>query len=850
LTLLMTTAWAQVTTLRCDGLPDPLCVAGKTPQLSWQNTLTHNGQRQCAYEIEVASDSGALGSGRANLWRSGRVESEQQQTAYRGAPLGERQRCYWRVRSWDEQDRSSGWSEIGQFTIGPLSGIGGEYIGCLQGDTLAETPMFRKVFRCSGRQPVMAYINSLGYHRLYVNGRWVDSCRQAMQPAVSQLDRHSLTVGYDITPYLHKGKNVIEIWMGQGWGRIYHTPALLKAELCELHGRTWRTLSQTGASWQSAASGYSYTGSWQPLQFGGEQYDARIKPCWQRAYVYDAGTPMGNWKMPDSAQIQEYAGSRLLEAVEAQAFMPLDDGSLMVDFGQVVTGWLVATLPPLPAGQVVTMEYLDHIGALPPHTECDRFVSGGEEGDRHFANRFHMHTFRYVRIGGLDSSGWQQLRLYARPISAVDPREGASFSCSDQRLVGIHNMVKETLSHLAFGGYMVDCPHLERMGYGGDGNSSTPTLMTLWDVRDTYRNWMRAWDDAIDSLGDLPYVAPAFRTGGGPYWSGFVVKAPWRTYLYYGDSTLIGRHYDLMRRWLQYVEQHSEDDLLQAWGDSERHSWFLGDWLAPDGVDIGGESVLHASNCFISDCLSDMVRMAQLMGRDDEARLYAARRRRINEAIHRHFYHPERHTYANGTPLDQAYALLMGIPPDSTTRWAVSQRLLDDCHGKYNDHIAAGLMGVPIFTQWCISERQAELMATILRQPDYPGYLYMMSQGATTTWESWGCGMEGKEDRSRVHNCYNGIGVWFYQALAGIRPDPDHPGFRHFFVDPQPVTGIDWLQASQPTPYGEIAVGIREGTLHLTVPVGTSATLFPGSAHEQTLPAGQWSITLVTMKLP
>ena len=239
-----------------------------------------------------------------------------------------------------------------------------------------------------------------------------------------------------------------------------------------------------------------------------------------------------------------------------------------------------------------------------------------------------------------------------------------------------------------------------------------------------------------------------------------------------------------------------------------------------------------------------MVQMARMTGHPDDAQHYAEWRKNLNNSIHRHFYHPETHTYANGTPLDQCYALLLGIPPDSATTAAVKAQLIADCHGKYRDHIAAGLMGVPIFTEWCIRERQTDLMATILRQEDYPGYLYMINHGATTTWESWDCGRPGKEDRSRVHNCYNGIGIWFYQALAGIRPDPEQPGYKHFFVDPQPVEGVDWVRATKPTPYGTIRVEIDFATLKLSVPQGLSATLFPGTPHERTLQEGEWILPL------
>lgn len=191
----------------------------------------------------------------------------------------------------------------------------------------------------------------------------------------------------------------------------------------------------------------------------------------------------------------------------------------------------------------------------------------------------------------------------------------------------------------------------------------------------------------------------------------------------------------------------------------------------------------------------------------------------------------------------------MGIPPDSATADAVKAQLIEDCHGKYRDHIAVGLVGVPIFTEWCIRERQADLMATILRQPDYPGYLNMINQGATTTWESWDCGRPGKEDRSRIHNCYNGIGIWFYQALAGIRLDPQQPGYKHFFVDPQPCEGVDWVKCTKPTPYGDIKVEVESEKLKvkcvkLVIPAGTTVTVFPNTPDERLLQAGDWTIEI------
>ena len=805
-----------------------------------------------------------------------------------------------------------------------------EFIGCRTERGWAESPMLSQYFHVDAGElqqtslrkvSYSVTIASLGYHEVYVNGMKVGD--KVMQPAVSQLDKHAFWVKYDITPYLREGHNQIMLWLGHGWGRIYGTPAVAKAVVEETVsdgecGLIYERI-KTDSTWMARPSPYSYTGSWQPMQFGGERYDARLSDRnVTRAKVYDAKDIVVSW--------QEFEGNRITDTIKPLSIEQLADGSVLLDFRRVVTGWFDIVFEKVPFGQEVTMEYLDHRDAKPPFTETDIYIGGG--GSDHFTNRFHTHAFRYVRVKGVKI--WYAKALQ---IGAVSSKEGATFECSDPRLNAIHDMVKYTLSCLTFSGYMVDCPHIERMGYGGDGNSSTNTLQTIWDVRSTYANWMQAWSDAMDSTGDLPYVAPAFRTGGGPYWQGFIVKAPWRTYLNYGDRTLIYRHYDKMKRWLEYIEHHCEDYILQPWPDTERRAWFLGDWAVPKGVDKGGESILHVNNCFLAECLTDMVQMARMTGYPDDAEHYAEWRQELVAAIHRHFYHCDtiqtdvqqsrlqagrmpalRHYYANGTPLDQCYALLMGIPPDSATAAAVKAQLLKDCHGKYRDHIAAGLMGVPVFTEWCIKERQTDLMATILRQEDYPGYLNMMDKecvnalvrqcvsgeaeecvnalvrqcvsgdteecvnalvrqcvnsdaaatntlthsrnnaltntltqshnNAFTTWESWDCGRPGKEDRSRVHNCYNGIGIWFYQALAGIRPDPEQPGYKHFFIDPQPCPGVDWVKCTKPTLYGDIKVEIRSGKLKVVVPYGTTTTVFPSTPRERTVEGGNWEFTI------
>ncbi len=90
--------------------------------------------------------------------------------------------------------------------------------------------------------------------------------------------------------------------------------------------------------------------------------------------------------------------------------------------------------------------------------------------------------------------------------------------------------------------------------------------------------------------------------------------------------------------------------------------------------------------------------------------------------------------------------------------------------------LPAALWGFLYLQNGLLKIRKSDLMYSILKKKDYPGYLYMLDNGATTTWEHW------NGARSRIHNCYNGIGSWFYQALGGILPDENFPGYRHLII--------------------------------------------------------------------
>lgn len=822
-----------VTDLRCENLTAPNAIDSSSPHFSWMGEYPKAGMKQEFYEIQVGSDSVALIGNRPDLWNSGKVKSTASvMVPYQGKSLQSRALCYWRVRVWSDKNKKSEWSPIARFGIGIVGNdvMRGNYIGLSSqaGDT--RTPLLRKKFTIDKINTSFLHVNTLGFHEVYINGKKVS--RDVLSPAVSHLPKRSLIMTYDVTPYLNVGENELVLWLGTGWykktafGTVYDGP-LVKAQLDILHNGHWDAVLATDTSWKGTPSGYTDTGSWQALRFGGERVDRRSVPANMKSSTLNRLTwyPVVEVAVPTHTASPEMTEPNVIrETLAVKDIKQLGDTAWLVDMGKNVTGWFEYKLPDLPAGHEVNFEYTDYVdrdGVFHSQGQKDTYIAAGN-GDEYFTNKFNYHGFRYIRIYNLKS----------KPVAAnikahlihTDYRTTSSFECSDSDMNAIHDMIQYTMRCLAYGGYMVDCPHLERAGYGGDGNSSTEALQIMYDVSPLYANWVQAWSDSMREGGSLPHVAPnPGAGGGGPYWCGFMVMAPWRTYVSYGDPRLIERYYDNMKQWMGYVEKYTVDGLLGRWPDTPYRDWFLGDWLAPMGVDSGNQlSISLVNNCFISECLATMEKAANLLGKTDEANAFAQRRETLNQLLHKTFYDKEQNIYSTGSQLDMTYPMLVGVTPESDYD-KVKEKLFVRTKENYNDHIAVGLVGVPILTEWAVKNKAVDFMYSMLKKRDYPGYLHMIDNGATTTWEYW------NGERSRIHNCYNGIGTWFYQAVGGINTDDNNPGYKHIYIEPQIPQGVTWAKTSIESPYGQVAVdwSIDSGKLNMKIvlPAGCTATV-------------------------
>ena len=79
--------------------------------------------------------------------------------------------------------------------------------------------------------------------------------------------------------------------------------------------------------------------------------------------------------------------------------------------------------------------------------------------------------------------------------------------------------------------------------------------------------------------------------------------------------------------------------------------------------------------------------------------------------------------------------------------------------------------------------------------------------------------------------------TWLYEDLAGIRPDPERPAFRHIVLYPKPRGDLAAVIAAFDSPYGRIASEwkISDGDFmwNIIVPVNATATVYVPAQDER-----------------
>jgi alpha-L-rhamnosidase len=512
--------------------------------------------------------------------------------------------------------------------------------------------------------------------------------------------------------------------------------------------------------------------------------------------------------------------NRRLETLEPVEIKPQGPNAFRVDMGRNYAGWFEIRMKGTP-GKKITFQFAERPEQAETYGQRSEFILGSG-GEGVFCHRFNYSAFRWVTIDGLETAPRKEdIRGY---LITTDTARSSRFECSDAYLNRLYETTFWTFRSLSLGGYTVDCPHRERFGYGGDAHATMETALMNFGMGAFYTKWLVDWRDLQRPDGDIPYTAPTYFGGGGPAWSGVCVTLPWQVYLHYGDRRILQESYPAMQRWIAFLQTKSKNHLLEKWGGI----WdFLGDWVPPGKGQnpeerVDEHSTLFFNNCYYLDNMATVTKVAELLGKNQEADAYRQEAKEIALALQREFFKPDDHSYANGDQLYEAMPLLMGVTPEALQP-DVMKRLEQEILVNKKGHIDTGTHGTYYLIKLLVERNRNDLIFQMANQRTYPGWGYMLDRGATTLWEQW----DGQN--SLLHSTFVSIGSWFLDGIAGIRLDPAQPGYKHFMIRPGIVGNLAWAKGEYDSPYGTIRSEWRlsDGRLilNIDVPPNTTATV-------------------------
>jgi alpha-L-rhamnosidase len=834
--------------LRCEYLANPRGIDAPRPRLSWilrPDVPMRRGETQTAYRIIVASTEELLARDTGDLWDSGKVASAQSiQVEYAGTPLASLLLCHWKVRIWDGEGQPSAWSGVATWRMGIVSKEDwrAQWILCPAegadgGAATGLCPWFRKTFVLENvPATAVACVGSIGYHELYINGRKVGD--EVLAPSVSDLRKRALYLTHEIAPYLRVGKNAVGIWLAPGWSIFQdaNPPVdfqLKQKPLClaQLDFGPGSAPIVTDASWRCAPSNTRHLGRWQNSDFGGDRVDATMMETvgWNEAEFDDRAWQAAVIVPEPVAALSPdlIEPNRLCEKIAATGMARVAGGKYRFVLARLFTGWIEMKVKGRP-GTKVTIRVSSLAEEEVEYNQQNEYIIG-PAGEGVFRNRFSYHECGFVTVEGLAAEP-EQADLVGYRVTNDRERTG-DFDCSNPLLKQIYDITVNTYVNLSTGGMTVDCPHRERLGYGGDGHTSMELALDTVASAAFLTKWAQDWCDIQEEDGRINHTAPTYGGGGGPAWSGFIVAMPWEVYLSHGDERILERTYPFAKKWLAYMAEHVGLDGLLApvkaphWNYMNGGEWlFLGDWLSPSGDEASATpEALLFNNCYYLYLLGLTARIAKIIGRPEAGNEFSARAGKIREAIQRRFFNADTHAYLDTKQTHCVMPLLAGTVPAESVK-AVEKNLEEEILVACRGHLDTGMHGTYFMTKYLTEHDRSDLIFAYASQTTHPSYGDLIAKGYETWPESWGgC-------PSRLHGCLNGIGAWFQRGLAGIRPDPAAPGYKKIILRPAPVGDVTWVAAHHDSPYGRIISRWKREAgafaLEVTIPPNTTATVY------------------------
>ncbi len=717
-------------------------------------------------------------------------------------------------------------------------------------------PLFRKEFLVNKEiKSATLFITAAGYYSAFINGNAVG--KNYVDPAWTNFSHRVYYSAYDITSDIHQGKNCLGTTLGNG----FYNPLPMKM---------WSTYNLRD---YLPVGKPMFIARLKILYSTGEEEDIITDRDWKYAYgplirnsvylgeVYNGGKEIRGWNLPgfdDSGWKHSVENEGPGGKPEKAFFQPVQvtgtlnpvaitspvQNTFIADMGENLTGLYSIQLRGKP-GDTITFRFGERLyddGSLNPMTtvagqikranirsvtneatwnssvfntnngpgspavawQTDKYIFG-DQTEITYTPRFTFHIFRYMEITGL------KYKPETTDIKALifhsNVENSNSFSCSSELINKIQTASRKTfLNNLI--SVQSDCPGRERFGYGGDLNATADAFLYNFDMHSFYRKTLYDWVDAMKDttfIDTAPFVG---LKGCGMSWESAFIITQYKLLLYYNDTEIIKELYKLDLKWMDKAARLHPAGLVDK-GLSDHES------LIKVPVKLIGTT-------HYLECARIMKRFAAMMNDRENEEKFKKIESELGKIVLKLYWDKPVPDTINRQTLFSTL-LYYDIVPEKEKNTAVDS-LLKAIQKGPSGHFNTGIFGTKFSLESLSASGNGDNVFKIVNNREFPGWGFMIERGATTIWETW---KESDNVYSNCHPMFGSVSEWFYRWLAGIQPDPEHPGFSRFRISPILPAGLTYVKCSYQSPFGIIRSDWeKKGKLtrfEISVPKGSSA---------------------------